>query len=87
MRTLFAGHLHLELLDHKDVVRDLKFCPNNETLLASVSRDGTIKFWDLADDGNMFMTLRADCNWFYACDWSPDGRLVCTVGNNKCVSK
>ena len=55
-------------------------------LLASASRDGTLKFWDLEDDGNMFFTVPPTCNWLYACDWSPNGKLICVVGNSKTVS-
>ena len=31
------------LMDHKDVVRDLSFSPDNTQTLVSASRDGTLK--------------------------------------------
>ena len=42
--------------------------------------------WDLQDDGNMSKTLVSRSNWLYACKWSPNGRQVASVGDNRSVS-
>ena len=50
--------------------------------------DGTIKFWDLNVDGNMYKTLRfADKNILVLdCKWSPNCTQIAAVGTNKSVS-
>ena len=35
----------MELVDHKDVIRDLKFAPDGSLRLVSASRDGTLKVY------------------------------------------
>ncbi|XP_067680259.1 WD repeat and SOCS box-containing protein 1-like [Haliotis asinina] len=80
-----TGHLLLELLDHKDVVRDIDFAPDGSLHLASASRDGTLKLWDLNMDGNMYRTLRPQCKWVYSCSWSPNKKFIASSGNYKCV--
>ncbi|XP_013787389.1 WD repeat and SOCS box-containing protein 1-like isoform X2 [Limulus polyphemus] len=77
---IFTGHLILELMDHRSVVTDLAFAPNGSLILASVSQDATIKFWDLNDDGNMFKTLKMNGKSVNSCAWSPDARMLATVG-------
>ena len=76
----------LELVDHKDVIRDLKFAPDESIRLLSASRDGTLKLWELEDDGNMSKTLRGNCGWVYSCCWSPDAKIACSTGDRKSVS-
>ena len=76
----------LELIDHRQVIRDLKFAPDGSLRLASASRDGTIKLWNLCEDGNMYKTLGARAKWVYACAWSPDAHMLVSVGNNRSVS-
>jgi len=48
--------------------------------------DGTLKLWDMSDDGNMIKTLRTQCTAFYGCRWSPDGTALATVGNYHSVT-
>jgi WD repeat/SOCS box-containing protein 1 len=71
------------IFDHKDLVRDLKFTKDGSLLLASVSRDETIKLWNMYDDGNMYKTLKGHTGYVYACDWSPSSSLLCSVGSNR----
>ncbi|XP_064613412.1 WD repeat and SOCS box-containing protein 1-like isoform X2 [Liolophura sinensis] len=80
-----TGQLLMELLDHKDIVRNLHFAPDHSLLLVSASRDGTLKLWDLNDDGNMMKTLRGDAKWVNGCAWSPDATMLAGVGNFKSV--
>lgn len=78
-----TGRLHLELLDHRDVIRWLAFAPDGSQRLVSASRDNTLKVWELQDDGNMSQTLRGTGRWIYACAWSPDARMLCSVGDKR----
>lgn len=83
--TSAVGQLLLELLDHRDVIRDIKFAPDGSMRLVSGSRDNTLKVWDMDDDGNMMKTLSAGCKWIYGCAWSPDARMLCSVGDKRSV--
>lgn len=71
------------LFDHKSIVCDLKFTKDSTLQLASVSRDETVKLWNMCDDGNMYKTLKGHMGWVYGCDWSPTASLLCTVGSNR----
>lgn len=75
----------MELQDHKDIVRDLSFSANGSLLFASCSMDGTVKLWDLADDGNMKKTLKSYSRHLHSCKWSPDSKKIAAVGSNKLV--
>jgi WD repeat/SOCS box-containing protein 1 len=75
----------LELLDHRELIRDLKFAPDGSLRLVSASRDGRLKVWDMDDDGNMMKTLISGMKWVYACAWSPDAKMLCSVGDGRSV--
>lgn len=78
-----TGNLLIELLDHKDVVRGISFAQDGSLLMASAARDGTVKLWDLKDDGNMYCTLRTGAKWNNSCKWSHDCKYLAAVGSNK----
>ena len=80
------GALRLELCDHDCLVRDLAFAPNGSLRLVSASDDGTLKVWDIDDDGNLYKTLRSKCTIIFGCSWSPDAKMLASVGNYKSVS-
>lgn len=82
---VFTGKLLMELVDHKDVVRDLAFAPDHSLRLVSASRDMTLKVWELRNDGNMVKTLKGHTKWVFACKWSPDAKYVASVGSGKKV--
>jgi len=81
-----AGVLKLELCDHVATISSLSFAPHPSVLLVSASMDGTLKLWDMSDDGNMIKTLRTNCTAFYGCCWSPDAMALATVGNYHSVN-
>ena len=81
-----AGILKLELCDHVATISSLNFAPHPSVLLVSASMDGTLKLWDMSDDGNMIKTLRTKCTAFYGCRWSPDATALATVGNYHSVN-
>jgi WD40 repeat protein len=78
--------LKLELCDHTDAVTGLSFSPRGLALLVSSSLDGTLKLWDMGDDGNMIKTLKTNSSLLFDCCWSPDGVTVASVGNYHSVS-
>ncbi|GAB6033722.1 WD repeat and SOCS box-containing protein 1 [Chamberlinius hualienensis] len=82
---VLTGKLLMELVDHKDVIRDLSFAPDHSLRLVSASRDMTLKVWELRNDGNMVKTLRGHMKWVFACKWSPDAKYVASVGSGKQV--
>lgn len=88
---LNSGQPLHELSDHTEVVRDLRFAPDGSLLLASASRDGTLRVWQLDDsNGSRQHTSRVlhgiESKWLYACCWSPDARTVVACGKTGSVS-
>ncbi|CAH1802196.1 unnamed protein product [Owenia fusiformis] len=80
-----TSKLLMELVDHRDVIRCLQFAPNQSMQLASASRDGQIKIWDMLDDGNMKKTLTTSSKWLYSCCWSPQADMLAGTGQQKSV--
>ena len=76
----------LHLMDHREPVRDLAFSPDGSLTLVSASWDGTLKVWDIKDDGNMVKTLKGHNKPVIACSFSPNGKMLASVGCNKVVS-
>ncbi|XP_076800692.1 WD repeat and SOCS box-containing protein 1-like [Clavelina lepadiformis] len=80
------GHLLFNLSDHTDIVRGLSFSPCGIPLLVSCSEDKTIKVWDLADDGNMTLTVRQQKFPVLDCAFSPvNPHVLASVGMAKMV--
>jgi len=82
---VFTGRKLLELMDHRQSVRDLAFAPDGSLRLATASLDRTLKIWDLRDDGNMFKTLKGHSLEVFWCCWSPNARLLASAGGGKSV--
>ncbi|XP_035225775.1 WD repeat and SOCS box-containing protein 1-like isoform X1 [Stegodyphus dumicola] len=82
---VLTGKLILELMDHNDMVSHLNFSPIGNLVLVSASYDGTLKVWDLHEDGNMFQTLKMNNKPIYSCCWSPDAKTLLSVGMCKLV--
>ncbi|KAK6190759.1 hypothetical protein SNE40_002553 [Patella caerulea] len=80
-----SGSLLMVLFDHKDVISSLNFAPDFSLFLVSASHDGTLKLWDLNDDGNMYQTLRPHSKRLHGCRWSPDRKYIACVGDFKCA--
>jgi WD40 repeat protein len=68
------------LQGHTGWVRTIAFSPDGQTL-ASVSEDGTVKLWNLAD-GECQSTLCESTDSVYGVAFSPDGRLLASGGND-----
>ncbi len=68
-----------ELKGHEEYITALAMSPKSN-VLASASRDGTIRFWDLAKRRE---TSRRQCSgWFSALAFAPDGRVLISGENN-----
>lgn len=76
---------HFLLVDHKSVVRDLRFTPDGSLFLVSASLDTTLKVWDLKDDGNMVASMKGHPKAVYGCAFSPDCSLLASVGEQRTV--
>jgi WD40 repeat protein len=59
---------------HSDSVYSVAFSPDGR-LLASGSRDNTVRLWDLGTGATM-QTLKGHSGWVYAVAFSPDGRFL-----------
>ncbi|XP_029653642.2 WD repeat and SOCS box-containing protein 1 [Octopus sinensis] len=82
----YSGHLLLYLHDHTKQVSCLDFAPNSSLMLLSGSHDGTLKFWDLHDDGNMTHTLQMPMHSaVYCCKFSPQANYLAATGINRLV--
>lgn len=73
-----AGSLEHILTGHTDSVTRIAARPGSQ-VFASISRDGTLKLWDI-EDGRETRTIRAprDQAWFTSVTFSPDGKLLIT---------
>ncbi|XP_071501926.1 WD repeat and SOCS box-containing protein 1-like [Diadema antillarum] len=76
---------NLLLMDHRGLVRDIQFSPDGSLNLVSASQDGTLKIWDLKDDGNMVATLKGHPHGVQGCAISPDASILASVGEQRSV--
>ena len=73
------------MIDHRKTVSDLHFSKDGDMQLLSSSFDGTLKLWDMEDEGNMYQTLKPGAHSLLRCAWSRDGTKVAAVGTEKTV--
>ena len=85
---LIPGHLLCILDDHTKLVRCLSFAPDGSQVLVSGSNDGTLKLWDLDDDGNMTHTFHTPLkNIVHCCKFSPHAKYLAACGEKRLVSR
>lgn len=82
-----GNHVHLvasagakerfRLTEHRDIITGLAFSPDDQTL-ATASRDGTAKLWDVAS-GQIQATLSHHQHGVSYVRFTPDGRTVVSV--------
>ncbi|NJL88599.1 MAG: hypothetical protein HC916_01475 [Coleofasciculaceae cyanobacterium SM2_1_6] len=71
----------LVLEGHSDRVMSIAFTPDG-SLLASTSRDGTLRLWDLAGKQ---LALAQEKDWLLRVTASPDSQLLATAGRDHTV--
>jgi WD40 repeat protein len=70
------------LYGHKGWINDLAFSPDGK-FLATISRDGTAKLWDISPTGNQeLLALDSQHSNLNAIAYSPDGKLLAASGND-----
>jgi WD40 repeat protein len=74
----------LTLRGHSDEVTSVAFNPKEPAVVGSASVDGTIKLWN-ARTGKTLLNLRDPNGSVYGLAFSPDARLLATVGQEKNV--
>ena len=71
------------LRGHRGAVTSVRFSPDGKRL-ASTSRDGTVKLWNVHDGTELF-TLRGFTGVVNRVEFSPDGRRLATAGSDRTV--
>ena len=80
---LFRSALVRTLTGHTDRVRSVSFSPDG-SLLASGSKDGTIKLWRVSD-GALVRTLTGHTGFVRSVSFSPDGRLLASGSHDHTI--
>jgi hypothetical protein len=73
--------LHVLAKSHS---QGMKFAPSGK-MLAVVYVDATLALWD-AETGRLIRSAKAPADELYTVDWSPDGSLLVTAGNDSHVT-
>jgi WD40 repeat protein len=71
-------------LRHSDGVCHVAYSPNGK-LLASLSRDRTLRVWDAASGRQLHLFYEKSADFsidYYAVAWSPDGRTLAAAGDD-----
>ena len=73
----------LSFTENKDWVNSVAFSPDSQTI-ASGSRDGTVKLWNLAG-GQELLTLTGHKDWVNSVAFSPDGQTIASASQDGTV--
>jgi len=82
-RAVQTSRIRLSLEGHQNWVTAIDFSPDGDRL-ASTSRDGTAKIWDV-ESGQELLTFRGHTGPVKGIAFSPDGIHVATVGADRLV--
>ena len=55
-----AGGFVNEFIGHRDAITSVDWCPNNMNLIASASKDGTVRIWDTRKSGSGAILMSLD---------------------------
>ncbi len=81
-QTLYWVREHNRLQGHDGVVRSVRFNPDGK-IIASASRDKTIKLWRF--DGTIMQTLVGHNDEVTSLAWSPDGKMIASASRDKTI--
>jgi WD40 repeat protein len=76
------GKILSTLKGHSDEITAVAFSPKGDRL-ATASKDGTAKVWELADKGKELLTLKGHGGKVLAIAWSEDGKWIATGSEDK----
>ena len=77
-----TGNFITTLTGHVGSVYQVIFSPDSR-LVASASKDSTLKVWEIRDSKKAKNTLAEHYDEVYALDWSPNGRLLASGGKDR----
>ena len=81
-QTLYWVREHNRLEGHDGVIRSVRFNPDGK-IIASASRDHTIKLWHL--DGTIMQTLVGHNDEVTSIAWSPDGKMIASASRDRTI--
>ncbi|BAY47951.1 WD-repeat protein [Scytonema sp. HK-05] len=81
-QSLYWVREHNRLEGHDGVVRSVRFNPDGK-IIASASRDKTIKLWRL--DGTIMQTLVGHNDEVTSLAWSPDGKMIASASRDRTI--
>ena len=82
-RRTFRAHPISIYTGHQDFVTSLDWSPDG-TRLASASRDGTVRIWDVRA-GKTTLIYRGHRNEVLTVAWSPNGKMLASAGRDGTV--
>lgn len=71
----FSSNVIRTLKGHRSPIEDVDFSPNYK-FIASSSRDGTIRLWNLEDADDPAIVLTGHPDWVHSVAFSPDSRYL-----------
>jgi WD40 repeat protein len=82
--SVLPSQIRMRLVGHTGDVESIAFSPDSR-ILASGSKDKTIKLWNL-EDGKVVHTLIGHTDRIFSLAFSPDGRFLVSVGGTPAAS-
>ncbi|CAI4222058.1 unnamed protein product [Auanema sp. JU1783] len=81
------GELVQELWGHGDVINEIRTDPSNSMIIASVSKDTTVRIWNIRVGLCLvvFGGIEGHMDQVLSCDWSPDSRFLVSCGMDHSV--
>jgi ribosome assembly protein 4 len=78
------GRFVATLTGHVGAVYQVSWAPDSR-MLASASKDSTVKVWAVAAPSKAKYTLSGHADEVYALDWSPEGDMVASGSKDRLV--